>query len=263
MIVQYVSDLHFEFFENTAFFTRCPLQAAGDVLVIAGDTLLLKEFDMFKKHRFFDWCSDNYRQTLLIPGNHEYYRDDISKYPSAWRKPLRDNVVMYENSCVTVDETEFILATLWSHIPQDLWLTLKYGLNDFRLIDYDGNPLTATQYNSLHERDLAFIKDAVSKSRAKHKVVVTHHVPSNLLVAPEFKDSSLGSGFTVDLTDFITSSGIDLWVYGHSHRSIETIIGHTRMASNQVGYVPFGENVKNFVGDRMVDLDAPFDNTDK
>lgn len=232
------------------------------MLVIAGDTLPLRDFDSYKQHRFFDWCADNYRETFLVPGNHEYYRDDISKYPEAWRLKLRDNVVMYENTCVKVDDTDFILSTLWSHIPMSKWLTLKKGMSDFTLIKYDGNPLTATTYNELHERDLSFIKAAVSKSQAVHKVVVTHHVPSSLLVAPEFVGSNLECGFTVDLTDFIASSDIDLWVYGHSHRSIEKFIGKTRMASNQVGYVANGEYRKNFSGERAVDLNTSPENTE-
>lgn len=260
MKVQYASDLHLEFYDNSVFIARNPFKVVGDVLVLAGDTLPLKEFDSYKRHRFFDWCADNFKQTFLVPGNHEYYREDISKYPSAWKLPLRDNVAMYENGNVVVDDTEFILSTLWSHIPMSKWLALKAGMNDFSLIKDDRKPLTATSYNELHKRDLEFIKLAVSKSKAKYKVVVTHHVPSRLLVAPEFVRSNLESGFTVDLTDYIADSGIDLWVYGHSHRSIETVIGHTRMASNQVGYVAYGENARSFSGDRVVDLNCPADN---
>lgn len=260
MKVQYASDLHLEFYDNSVFIAHNPFKAVGDVLVLAGDTLPLKEFDSYKQHRFFDWCADNFRQTFLIPGNHEYYNEDISKYPKAWVKPLRDNVVMYENGNVVVDDTEFILSTLWSHIPMDRWLALKAGMSDFTLIKNGRKPFTATCYNELHARDLDFIKSSVNASRTRHKVVVTHHVPSRYLVAPEFVKSNLECGFTVDLTDYIADSGIDLWVYGHSHRSIEMVIGKTRMASNQVGYAAYGENAKSFTGDRVVDLDSPLDN---
>ena len=254
MKVQYASDLHLEFYDNSIFLARGPFKVAGDILVLAGDTLLLNEFESFKKHSFFDWCADNFRETLLIPGNHEYYYGDIGLYPDTWKLHLRDNVTMYENGTVVVDDTEFILSTLWSHIPMSKWLALKRGMSDFTLIKHKGKPFTATTYNELHKRDLDFIMAAVSASKARHKVVVTHHVPSSLLVAPEFKNSSLESGFTVDLTEYIASSDIDLWGYGHSHRSIETVIGHTRMASNQIGYVTYGEHEKSFAGDKVVDL---------
>lgn len=257
MKVQYASDLHMEFYDNSVFLARGPFKVAGDILVLAGDTLPLIEFESYQRHRFFDWCADNFKETFLIPGNHEYYHNDIGMYPDAWSLHLRDNVTMYENGSVVVGDTEFILSTLWSHIPMSKWLTLKKGMSDFTLIKHNGKPFTATTYNELHKRDMDFIKAAVSASKAEHKVVVTHHVPSSLLVAPEFKHSSLESGFTIDLTDYIASSEIDLWVYGHSHRSIETVIGNTRMASNQIGYVAYRESGKNFSGDRAVDLDNP------
>ena len=255
MRIQYASDLHLEFYDNSVFMARGPLKVAGDVLVLAGDTLPLREFDTYKQHRFFDWCAANYRVTLLVPGNHEYYRDDVAAYPESWEKALRPNVRMCENKVVRVDDTDFILSTLWSHIPYKAWPKLKKGMSDFTLIR-DGNYiLAAGAFNALHERDFSFIRKAVSESEAAHKVVVTHHVPSSLLVSPEFKGSALESGFTVDLTDYIRNSGVDLWVYGHSHRSIEKLIGHTRVVSNQIGYVAYGEYGKNFSGDRFVDLE--------
>ena len=255
MKVQYASDLHIEFYDNSVFLARGPFRVAGDVLVLAGDTLPLKELDSYRQHRFFDWCAASFRETFLIPGNHEYYGDDVAHYPDSWEKKLRPNVTLCENRSVVVDDTEFILSTLWSRIPMSDWLKVKKGMSDFTLIRASGKPLTATTYNALHERDLAFVKRAVAASEARHKVVVTHHVPSRQLVSPEFRGSSLESGFTVDLTEYIETSGVDLWVYGHSHRSIDRMIGTTRVVSNQVGYVAYGEYGKNFSGDRFVDLD--------
>ena len=157
---------------------------------------------------------------------------------------------------VRVDDTDFILSTLWSHIPGKDWPKLKKGMSDFTLIRDGKYPFRANTYNALHERDLSFIKKAVSESDAANKVVVTHHVPSRLLVAPEFKGSSLESGFTVDLTDYIKTSGVDLWVYEHSHRSISRKIGSTLVVSNQIGYVVYGEYKNTFSGERAADLDC-------
>ena len=117
MKVQYASDLHLEFYDNAVFIAGTPFQAVGDVLLLAGDTLPLKEFDTYKGHRFFDWCADNYEKTLLVPGNHEYYHDNLAGYPDSWRKELRSNVWMCENESVRVGDTDFILSTLWSRIP--------------------------------------------------------------------------------------------------------------------------------------------------
>ena len=255
MKIQYASDLHMEFYDNSVFLSRGPFKVAGDVLVLAGDTFPLKEFDAYAQHRFFDWCADNFRETLLVPGNHEYYGDNLARYDISWELKIRDNVTMYQNRSVVIDDAEFILSTMWSNIPAKDSFKVRKGMSDFTLIRAALMPLSPTIYNAVHKRDLAFIKKAVAESKAEKKVVVTHHTPSRLLVAPEFQGSILECGFTVDLTDYIETSGIDLWIYGHSHRSIDRLIGHTQVVSNQVGYFFYGENLKNFSGDRYVDLD--------
>lgn len=254
MKVQYASDIHLEFIDNAIFIARGPFKPVGDVLLLAGDTLPLKEINGYKQHRFFDWCAEHYVQTLLIPGNHEYYHDNLDRYPDSFELELRPNVKIYENRTVVIDDTEFILSTLWSHIPDKDWPALRDGMNDFHIIKIGEQLLMASDYNRMHERDLAFIKKAVETSKAAHKVVVTHHVPSRLCVAPEFKNSTLECGFTVDLTDYIESSGIDAWIYGHSHRSIDCTIGKTKVISNQVGYVAYKKENVNFRGDACLQL---------
>lgn len=254
MKIQYSSDLHLELYDNAVFVGNNPFTVSGDVLVLAGDVLPLREFDGYKKHTFFDWCSASFRETLIIPGNHEYYNDKVDKYPESWEMELRPNVRMYENRSVVIDNVEFILSTMWTKIPDRDWLKLKRGLNDFRCIRTVAGSFTAFDYNALHERDLAFIQGAVANSNAEHKVVVTHHVPSALLVAPEFVGSNIEKGFTVDLTKFIKKSKVDVWIYGHSHRSIDATIGKTRVVSNQLGYVCYREFRNNFIGDKFIEV---------
>lgn len=254
MKIQYSSDLHLELYDNAVFVGKNPFAAIGEVLVLAGDVLPLREFNDFKKHTFFDWCAANFRETLIIPGNHEYYYEKIDKYPEAWEMEIRPNVKMYENRSVVIDNIEFILSTMWTKIPDRDWLKLKRGMSDFTCIRTYAGPFTAVDYNALHKRDLAFIQDTVANSKAAHKVVVTHHVPSELLVASEFQGSNLEKGFTVDLTKYIRKSGIDVWIYGHSHRNIDATIGKTRMVSNQLGYVVYREFKNDFSGDKYIEL---------
>ena len=254
MKIQYASDLHLELYDNSVFVKRNPFAVSGDILVLAGDILPLREFDGYRKHTFFDWCASNFRETLIIPGNHEYYGANIDNYPESWEMELRPNVHMFENRSVIIDNVEFILSTMWTKIPYRDWPKPQRGLNDFRYIRTEAGSFTAFDYNALHERDLAFVNKAIAENTAEHKVVVTHHVPSSLCVAPEFQGSSMEKGFTVDLTDYIRKSGIDVWIYGHSHRSIDANIGKTRVVSNQLGYVCYREFKNNFIGDKYIEL---------
>lgn len=47
----------------------------------------------------------------------------------------------------------------------------------------------------------------------------------------------LNSAFANEYGDLIADSRIDAWIYGHSHTNIDTVIGGTRIISNQMGYV--------------------------
>ena len=66
---------------------------------------------------------------------------------------------------------------------------------------------------------------------------MTHHVPSFQMLSKEFKGSKANGAFTVELADYIENSGIDVWIYGHSHRNIDNKIGNTHILTNQLGYV--------------------------
>ena len=55
-------------------------------------------------------------------------------------------------------------------------------MNNFYRINYNGHRLSSDTFNLEHERCLQFVKKAVSESNAKFKIVLTHHVPTGLLV---------------------------------------------------------------------------------
>lgn len=243
--IQYLSDLHLEFKSNHEYLRQLPLTVTGDVLIVAGDSFYLDDKDNGRSF-FLRWASDNYERVLLIPGNHEYYNGfDILANGSSWEMKIMDNVSYYNNKVVTIGDTDIILSTLWSHIPPDNQSTVGYFLNDFHRIKYDGRAFTPDDYNAEHDGCLAFVKQAVADSTARHRVVVTHHVPSRLCTPRKLsviRDGTLESAFTVDLTDYIKTAPIDYWIYGHSHVNMEVLLGGTMVTSNQLGYVFRKEN---------------------
>lgn len=110
---------------------------------------------------------------------------------------------------------------------------------------YNGEFLTFTNFNQEHRRCLDFIKQAVDDSESRHKIVVSHHVPSYLMQCPKFADSHANGAFIVELKEFIEQSDIDFWIFGHSHYNIDKVIGNTTCLSNQLGYV-FHDEHKTF-----------------
>lgn len=248
--LQFVSDLHLEFLENQLYLAKHPLAVTGDILLIAGDTAYLDQPDSdretYSHYAFWDWASEHYQQVIVCFGNHDFYGHyDIAAIPDGYCKEIRPNVHAYYNNVVHLDDVDVIVSTLWAHIEPFNTYQTEHGVNDFHLIKYNGHLLTADDFNREHERCLRFVKRAVEESKAVCKIVLTHHVPTELCTAPEFRDSLINGAFTVELGDYISESDIDYWIYGHSHRNIDAQIVKTHILSNQLGYVSNGEYIKN------------------
>ena len=92
MKIQYMSDLHMEFQENSRYLKNNELPVTGDVLVLAGDIFYLRD-KVAPLTKFWKWASENYRQVLIVPGNHEYYNySDVMERGLQWRWMFRKNV---------------------------------------------------------------------------------------------------------------------------------------------------------------------------
>lgn len=248
--VQFVSDLHLEFPENRNFLAQHPLEVKGDILLIAGDTAYLdipdSDEDTYSQYAFWDWASTHYQQVIVCFGNHDFYGHyDIATIPDGYCKQIRPNIHAYYNSVVHLGDVDVIVSTLWSQIEPFNAYQTEHSVNDFYHIKYQGHRLTADDFNLEHKRCLQFVKQAVDESKATYKIVLTHHVPTSECTAPEFRDSLINGAFTVELDNYIADSGIDYWIYGHSHRNIDAQIGNTHILSNQLGYVSHGEHIRN------------------
>ena len=253
MKIQYASDLHLEFADNYKFVNSIPFEVMGEVLVLAGDITYLNEDIVIDK--FWQWASENFREVLIVPGNHEYYKNsDLANYGDSWIKEILPNVKYYQNKVVRIDNTDFILSTLWSRIKVLEEMEVRRGLSDFRQIMYNGERFLPVNYNAEHEKCLSFIKQSVAESTAERIVMVTHHLPTAAVVAPWHKNSTVGSAFATELSKFIEESNIDAWIYGHSHTNFDTQIGNTRIVSNQLGYLQLSEQRFGFSGEKFIEV---------
>jgi len=246
MKIQYASDLHFEFPENSFFLKQNPLVPVGDVLVLAGDIDCLYDNQFYADRPFWDWASENFKQTLIVPGNHEFYRSgDVGTINNGCIAEIRPNVKAYYNAVVTIDDIDFILCTLWANIPIENAFITQQNVSDFYRIAYNGKLLTAHYFNQLHQNSVDFLRQTLEKENNHKRIVVSHHLPTALCMADEFKNSRINGAFVAELHDFIYDNRIDYWIYGHSHRNMPEIdINGTKMLCNQLGYVHHNEHIK-------------------
>ncbi|MDH6305900.1 putative phosphodiesterase [Parabacteroides sp. PF5-5] len=243
MKIQYASDLHLEFHDNSRFLKESPLIPVGDILILAGDIGYLND-DNYSKHPFWDWASENFKQVIVAVGNHELYKYyDLAKMPHGLVYSIRENVKCYYNDVISIEDTDIIVSTLWAKIPLEEAYLTERGVTDFHRILFNGEILTFADFNREHDNCFRFIRNEVAKSTAKHIIVVTHHVPSFQLTSPDFAGSKINGAFTVELKEYIESSPIEYWIYGHSHRNIDKQIGNACCVSNQLGYVSHNEHL--------------------
>ena len=242
-----------EFHDNMRFMKSLPLEVVGDVLVIAGDVVYL--VDTTIPHlRFWKWASENYRQVLMVAGNHEYYNNgDIAAQGESWQKMFLPNVGYYHNKVVRIDNVDFILSTLWSKIPSVDEFAIQNGMNDYAQILYNKHRLIPQNINDEYERNLSFIKKAVMESNAENIVVVTHHLPTFEAIEDKHKGGVLNAAYATELGDFIADSRISAWIYGHSHHNTDLMIGNTHLVSNPLGYFFCGENT-NFDDSAVIEV---------
>jgi len=248
MKIQYASDLHLDFQENKVFLNENPLQIVGDILLLAGDIV---PFRLLEQHKdFFSFLSDSFAATYWLPGNHEYYHFNIATKCGVVNEKIRSNVFLVNNTSLILDDVNFIFSTLWSKISPVNEFQIERGMGDFHVIKYRGYKLSIKQYNQLHFDSLAFLQHELATKSSIKNYVVTHHMPTFINYSEEHKGDSLNEAFAVELSDLIEATSPDYWIYGHTHaNALDFKIGKTRLFTNQLGYVKYGEQL-GFSGDK-------------
>lgn len=238
--IQYASDLHIEFPANKKFLKQNPITPTAAILVLAGDIM---PFAVMDQHQdFLNYLADHFETTYWLPGNHEYYKFDISEKCGQLHERIRSNVFLVNNVALQYGATKLLFTSLWSKIsPYNQW-QIERSLNDFHLIKYKGFRFSVEHYNRLHEESFAFLQTEMIKVAEEKLAVFTHHCPTFLNYPEQYKGDILNEAFAVELFQMIENSGVAAWVYGHHHNNVpEFCIGTTKLLTNQLGYVQKNE----------------------
>ena len=236
--IQYISDIHLEFYDKLAF--PLILKPNARYLALCGD-IGYPNKPIFNS--FIAYCSRHWDKVFYIPGNHDHYNE---KPHSKWKyninavatiETVEDHIkslilpyknVFYLNKGVhefPEDNVNVIGATLWTHIPEELTAHASATLNDFSQIacKIDEPPhyeqFSPTKMNELHKDHSKFLLDALdaTATHGRKAVVLTHHLPSKILVAPRFAADPNNYLFYTEATEHLKHSALAAWICGHSH----------------------------------------------
>lgn len=250
-----ISDLHTEF----ADFIVPPLpDDENTVLVLAGDIGIVHKASQLEGvlGPFLERCSQQFREVILVLGNHEHYhgsfiRTHIKLQEELDRRNL-SNVHLLEKSSFVIDNTAFIGATLWTDCDQSsphstyMWSCMS----DSKLIrtGYSENPnlrkFVATDTVQDHCRAKDYITNAVTEYQELGftTVVVVHHGVTNRSIPEVFRGDSLNMFFVSEMTMDLMDMNPDLVIHGHLHNALDYMIDDTsqicktRVVCNPRGY---------------------------
>ncbi len=238
MRLRILSDLHFEFHaDGGAGFVRDLPPGDKEIAVLAGDIAvgrgLLRAAELFCK---------KFNTVVFVPGNHEYYHHS----PDEVRATLQACARMYgnfhwlDNAPLEIDGQRFVGGTLWFAEEQGEHPARRY-LNDFVAIE-DFEPWVYRE----HLRTVHHLR----RDLCATDVVVTHHLPSHRCIHTKFLGSPLNRYFVHDLEWLIRDRQPKLWIHGHTHETVDTLVGDTRIVANPFGYL--GHETQSGFNDRLV-----------
>lgn len=228
------------------------------VLIIAGD------FDETKRSRYrtdIEKLCKQFKNVVLVPGNHEYYGSNIHKTHSVLQTmdDEIENFIFLQDRSIWIDDVFIVGSTLWTDFNKDplVKFDARLKMNDYKHIR-NGPPeegwkrkLTVEDVELMHYKSKKYIESAVDTERTKvHNdikvVVVTHHAPSYQSVASRYKNDTLNACYCNHMDKFVEDLQANVWIHGHVHNSFDYTIGETRVICNPRGYESYSGANENF-----------------
>ena len=99
-----------------------------------------------------------------------------------------------------------------------------------------GRRLQTEDTRALHLASRAWLAEHLERPHDGPTVVITHHAPIVRSAPASPLLAAIGGAFASDLTELMDGTAVDLWVFGHIHRMVDTEVNGTRVFSNQRGY---------------------------
>jgi Icc-related predicted phosphoesterase len=260
MRVQFIADFHTEFFNFNkfdklmeAYLPPHPMDSKT-VLCCSGDMGTYAHYPSTYKP-FFAHVSKRFKAVIVVPGNHSWYNTAgvWGNEKEFWKdKKIPGNIFYLDNEVKLIQDVLFVGSCLWTSF-NDLnpisMMVAQRGMSDFNCIkvrNYEVSGVYGTLINSgkltpecsvvRHYESVQFIKDCFRAYNDKKVVVITHHLPSEQSVDPNYKGDSLNPAYYTSLDTLIMHHQPAVWAHGHTHGSQDYMIDNTRVICNPLGY---------------------------
>lgn len=236
MKISYASDLHIEFD-----YLSLQNKDNSDVLILAGDIIPIKYIssDTNDILKFFEEISEQWKDVIIVIGNHEAYRGVIEETKSKLKSFIDQylNIHVLENDYIEIDDIRFIGSTLWTNFYKNDPVakeTARVRMNDFKIIRTTGyRKFLPDDSVKLHYKAYDYIRNNLNHDKV---VLITHHAPCLLSIPERYKTDILSAAYASDLSLFDDYPQIKIAIHGHIHDTMNYEVNETRILCNPRGY---------------------------
>jgi len=239
----------------------------ADVCICAGDVIA---GDPDAGVWWLDRHIADHMPVVFVMGNHEFYSrtDSMERLRTlAGRAAVRTGhrVSVLDDMSLTIGGYKILGSTLWYSLeifgtdPATMAHAARGAgtLNDRRMIRRDDRSTARWEpadARRQHLQSRAWLENEMATSDLP-VVVVTHHAPHPLSIAPQYADDPATAGFVSDVSDVIERHQPVAWLHGHTHTSFNYEFGATRIVCNPRGYG--AENEAGFDPALVIELPDP------
>lgn len=234
--IHITSDTHIERYLPYVPDPKTIIPTECDILVLAGDVGHCQYWTQYSS--FVSKACQQFKQVILIPGNHEYYikgnpKLTIAEINNKLNK-LADSIInlsLLNDQYMIFEDYGIILfgTVLWSYLPDnDMYKQVRI---------YSGKKyVTGKEWNTMHLKCLNNLIQIIKLAEEKDMklIVISHYAPSfKNTIPPEFETKN-NSLYATNLDYLLKSDKINVWYYGHTgHNCQYQTDGNTCLYGNQ------------------------------
>jgi predicted phosphodiesterase len=231
-----ISDLHLEFYTETSqLLNELSFMPDADILILAGDIGYVTDAHRDRYVSLLMHFKSKYKHVIFVAGNHEYYTsknyDRVTITNELYKIAQETGTIFLEKDTVTIDGIKFYGTTLWTAIDKPATKMMADFDNAFKdQYDYLGEFVDSTRWlnNSL-------TNELKNPSGCHTQIIITHHLPSALLIHERFKSYN-NTGFCSNVLSTLPINNVNYWFCGHTHERMFNKCGNTQLIVNPYGY---------------------------
>lgn len=232
MKLQILSDTH-----NSKY----SISEEADIIIHAGDF----SNRLSGAIEFAEKCKNLNKNFIFVLGNHDYYCSNYDLVVDFLKENYPQNALLDDNH-IKIQDKIFVGGTLFTNFRSNSTRTTSNELQKFKedaeqsiydfdqiMINSDNRTITADDYITLFQR---YHQNIMQFKGQDNVIVITHFPPHLACLDPYWGKHPIGSALNPYFINDLDVRSFKLWISGHTHTSVDTVVDGCRLVINPLGY---------------------------